>query len=85
MDNKRDNPKRFDDWIKIDCEQCERWWQNQCDGVCEGENRPCNSFLATRSVILPSQIKRLQSEIKHLKIGVCLLCVAIIILTLLLM
>lgn len=74
--------KIFDDWVKVDCEQCERWWQNQCDGVCEGENRPCNSFLATRSVILPEQIKRLQNENKRHKTAILLLCVCIVILAL---
>lgn len=58
-----DTPKRFEDWEQVDCNQCARYWDSSCDSVSEGKNRPCNSFLATRSVILPEEIKRLRNQI----------------------
>jgi len=60
--------KRFEDWEQVDCNQCARYWDSSCDSVSEGKNRPCNSFLATRSVIIPEEIKRLKKAIK----GLCL-------------
>lgn len=60
------NAKRFEDWYEVDCNECERWWLNQCDGACKGSQKPCNSFLATRSVVIPAQIKSLKSHLKWL-------------------
>ena len=64
--------KRFEEWEKVDCNECERWWTNQCDGANIHEKRSkrlCNSFLATRSVIIPEQIKRLSERINWLGYG----------------
>ena len=60
-------PKRFEDWEEVDCNECERYWLNQCDGaktLGKGSNLPCTSFLATRKVVIPLQIKALQNENK---------------------
>lgn len=70
-----DEKKRFEDWKKVDCEDCQRWWLNECDGVnasSKGSGRLCNSYLATRKVVLPHQIKKLQRAIKWLT-GVCVI------------
>ena len=64
------SPTIFEEWVEVECEQCERWWLNQCDGCrdsVKGSKTPCNSFLATRSVIIPEQINALKKEIKWLK------------------
>lgn len=66
--------KRFEDWTTVDCNECEHYWTNSCDGACKGSQKPCNSFLATRSVIIPEQIKRLDKRITALCYGV--LCIA---------
>lgn len=58
-----DNRTRFDEWNEVECNECARYWDSSCDGVSKGENRPCTSFLATRSVIIPLQIKKLQKVI----------------------
>lgn len=55
--------KRFEDWCKVDCEECERWWLNQCDGVPKGSQKQCNSYLATRNVVLPEKIKSLENRV----------------------
>lgn len=66
--------KRFEDWTTVDCNECEHYWTNSCDGVCKGSQKPCNSFLATRSVIIPEQIKWIDKRITVLCYGV--LCLA---------
>lgn len=75
MDNER---KVFEDWEEVDCNQCERYWLNQCDGVkCSNKAQkvPCNSFLATRRVVIPKQIEKLNKEVFWLKLSVGILVV----------
>lgn len=67
--------KIFDDFKGIDCNDCERWWLNQCDGVTKGTERPCNSFLATRRVIIPEQIKSLNKRLKYLGSAIIVLAI----------
>jgi hypothetical protein len=74
--------KRFDEWdAKVDCNECSHYWDNSCDGVQKGQNRPCNSFLATRSIVLPERIKSLENVNKRLKTAIILLCVCVLVLT----
>ena len=69
---------RFDDFTSakelVECNQCERYYINQCDGVKKGENKPCREFLATRKVNIPEEINALREQISWLKIGVTALC-----------
>lgn len=58
--------KRFEDWEEVDCNECERWWINQCDGASKGSQRQCNSFLATRDVVIPAKINYLERRVKRL-------------------
>lgn len=58
--------KKFDDWQDVNCNECSNWWNDSCTGVPAGVKKPCNSFLAQRSVIIPEEIKALKSEIKWL-------------------
>lgn len=52
----------FDDYSDVkECTDCQHWWLNQCDGVSTDRTRPCNSFLATRRVKLPEEVKRLRT------------------------
>lgn len=71
-----DTPKRFEDWEEIDCNECVHYWDNSCDSVSEGSRKPCNSFLATRSVVIPAQIKALDKRLKCL--GAALITLSII-------
>lgn len=72
---------RFDDWEDVkDCNQCEHYWNNTCDAPPEGSKLSCNSFLATRKVIIHEQIKTLQNSNKRLKIAVTVLCICYLIL-----
>lgn len=61
--------KRFEDYpMPVDCNECESYWDNSCDGTPRGTERRCNSFSATRSVVIPAQIKSLQSAVLNLRI-----------------
>ena len=71
--------KRFEDWKEVDCEECEYWWTSSCDGVSKGSKLPCNSFLATRRVIIPEQIKSLQRTNKRLRWAIVLLSLAMVV------
>lgn len=58
---------RFDDWKEVvDCNECTHYWNDSCDAVDRGVKRTCNSFLATRSIVIPSQIKALNRLVKCL-------------------
>lgn len=70
------SPTIFEEWVEIECVDCERWWLNQCDGCkdsVKGSKTPCNSFLATRKVTIPQDIKELQNAVKTLKTAVAIL------------
>jgi hypothetical protein len=54
------DPKRFEDWEQVDCNECARYWDSSCDGVSKGSEKPCNSYIATRDIVLPEKIKRLE-------------------------
>ena len=66
--------KIFDDFPTVDCNECERYYTNECDGTLTGSTKPCNSFLATRSILIPKQIKSLQRRIDWLSVIVAVLC-----------
>lgn len=70
--------KVFEDW-KVDCNECAHYWDSSCDGASKGKNRSCNSFSATRSVILPEELKQLRKQVKSLSLCVSMLGIAIII------
>ena len=60
--------KRFEEWTcKVDCEECERWWTNQCDGIPKDVEKRCNSYLATRKIVIPAKIRSLEKRVKWLR------------------
>jgi hypothetical protein len=78
-----DKPKIFDDFPTVDCNGCELYWVNACDGVKKAQERPCTAFKATRGVVIPLQIKSLQRALKRL-VGALVILGVIQILTLIL-
>lgn len=64
----RNTSRVFEDW-EVDCNDCAHYWDNSCDALSEGSRRLCNSFSATRRVILPLQIERLEKAVRGLRIG----------------
>ena len=61
------DPKRFEDWNQVDCNECARYWDSSCDGVSKGSEKPCNSYIATRDIVLPEKIKRLETRFMWLE------------------
>lgn len=60
---------RFDDWSELkECDDCAHYWNSTCDGVSEGEKKPCKSFLATRRVNTKQEIEDLRDEIRGLRV-----------------
>ncbi len=71
--------KRFDDWLEVDCNQCVHYWDNSCDGAktsLKGCRKPCNAFLATRSILIPEEIKSLKRAFKRMLWALCILGVS---------
>lgn len=64
MNEENKEAKRFSEWEDCDCNQCEHYWDSSCDGVAKNNRKPCNQFVATRSVVIPMQIESLQRKIK---------------------
>ena len=80
--------KIFDDFPKVDCNECGHYWTSACDGVkptVNGSEKRCTSFIATRSVIIPAQIDALKTRLKWLYGAVILQGLCFIILCLSLM
>lgn len=59
--------KRFEDWEQVDCNKCARYYDSSCDGVEKGSKKPCNSYIATRDIVLPEKIKRLETRFMWLE------------------
>lgn len=75
-----DTPKRFEDWDKVDCNECAKYWDSSCDGVSKGSQRPCNSFLATREIVIPAKLKKLERRVEWLEwaVGIMIALIAIV-------
>lgn len=58
----------FEEW-DVDCNDCKHYWDDTCDACSEGSRRLCNSFVATRRVVLPAKIERLEMAVRSLRIG----------------
>ena len=54
------NNKIFDEFPKVDCNECERYWINQCDGIQKGNQKLCKSFLATRKVNILQELEEIK-------------------------
>lgn len=80
--NMNHKQKVFDDFKEVDCEECEAWQLNQCDGVPVGSQRSCTAYKAVRRLNTPLQIKALQKGYKDLTRASIIHSVAIILLTL---
>ena len=78
------NPKHkvFDDFPTVDCEECEHWQVNRCDGVSVGSERSCTAFKAVRRLNTLYEIKMLQKGYKDLTRASIINSAAIILLTL---
>jgi hypothetical protein len=57
----------FDDFPEVDCNACECYYTNQCDGTPTGSEKPCKTFKAVRRVDIPLQIKAAQDGLERLR------------------
>lgn len=56
--------ERFDDWSSVvDCNGCDHYQSNRCDGVKVGEKRRCESYVAVRRIDLPARLKVLEDQV----------------------
>lgn len=60
--------KRFEEWEEIDCNDCSHYWDSSCDGASKGSKIGCNSYLATRSIVIPERLNSLEKRVKWLEI-----------------
>jgi hypothetical protein len=79
--NPKQKQKVFDDFKEVDCEECESWQLNQCDGVHVGSQRSCTAYKAVRRLNTPQQIKALQKGYDELRTACNLQWIALILLT----
>lgn len=73
-----DNPKRFEDWEEVDCNECTHYWDSSCDGASKGSRIGCNSFLATRKVVIPERLNTLEKRFKWLRISCLIIDIAVL-------
>ena len=74
-----EDKKRFSDWEDVDCNECVHYWDSSCDGVTQNSRRQCNSFLATRRIVIPARLNALEKRVKWLRISCILGDVALLI------
>lgn len=71
---------KFDDWSDIkDCNDCQHYWTDTCDGVQKGSQKPCNSFIATKRVDIPDEIKWLRKRVDGLRWAFIFVSLAVLI------
>jgi hypothetical protein len=70
----------FEEYPTVDCEDCQSYWTDECDGTPVGSEKVCKAFKATRRTNTPLQIKSLQKGYKTLREGLLALCIAYVML-----
>ena len=60
--------KIFDEY-EVECNNCQRYWLDQCDATKVDDTKPCNSYIATRKMDIPDKVKVLDDKVKSL--GTC--------------
>lgn len=69
--------KRFEDWEEVDCNDCSHYWDSSCDGASKGSKVGCNGYLATRSIVIPERLNKLERRVEWLE-WCCGLTIALI-------
>lgn len=79
MTTKSSEQKIFDDFPRVDCNDCSHYWDDSCEGVKKGSEKRCTAFKAVRRVSIPEEIERLRKVVKGVGWCVILTDIAIII------
>lgn len=74
-----EDKKVFDDFPRVDCNDCQHYWTDACDGVPVGSQKPCTSFLATKRVDIPLQIEWLRKRLNGLNWAFIFVALAVLI------
>ena len=69
--------KIFDEY-EVDCNECESYWDNSCDGVKVNDKRSCTAFKAVRKSDIPKRVDKLENTIKRMDTSLLLLYVALL-------
>ena len=56
--------KVFDETY-VDCNQCQHYWTDSCDGTPVAKIRPCRDFKATRETDIPLMVEKLSKGQKQ--------------------
>lgn len=59
--------KRFEDWEEVECNDCSHYWDSSCDGASKGSRIGCNSYLATRSIVIPERLNSLEKRVESFR------------------
>lgn len=70
--------KIFEEWEDVDCNQCEHYYTNTCDGVQKGKKRTCSAFKASRGIVIPEEIRMLKTRLKWLTVALLLMATSIL-------
>ena len=73
--------KIFDEY-QVDCNECQSYWLDQCDGVRTGSHRACTAFKAIRRTNIPEQLKNLEKRLVWAENSILALTVALFLLLL---
>lgn len=64
-----EDKKIFEDFQRVDCNDCSHYWDDSCGGVKKGSEKRCTAFVATRRVDIPLEIKALRNDLKGVAVG----------------
>ena len=64
------NDNKIFDNYEVECNECQHYWTDSCDGVPISQKRNCTSFVATRTTDIPMQIKILGERCDKLKLAI---------------
>lgn len=67
--------------VEVDCNNCEAYWLNQCDGASNYTTK-CVSYIPTKRVDIPRKIQALEKRINTLSKFVFILSISVILTTL---
>lgn len=71
---------KFDDWSEVkECNDCQHYWTDACDGTPVGSEKRCIAFKATRRVDIPEQIKSLRKRVDGLRWAFIFVSLAVLI------
>lgn len=71
-----EQPKIFEDFPTVDCNTCDKYWNDQCDGVTHTP-RDCKHYTATRRVVIPARLNELEESLKVTKLYTSLMFVLV--------